>query len=337
MKVRFIIGADLSKKHIDFVIHQLKAHLKISNDFAGFVKLFKWLEQHQINSSEAVIVMEHTGLYSYQLEQFLHDHDIRFSKHSALAIKRSMGLVRGKNDQLDARRIAQYGFEKRDRLPFEERLNKHQQRLQLLQSTRERFVRQRAALITALKEYQDCLDLKKTDPLIVTQTKVVKSLDEQIKKMDQQIQLCIQSDQELNANYELLQSITGVGRVLAVATLIKTSNFTRFKNARKFACFCGTAPFEHSSGSSIRGKTRISHLCDKKMKTLLEMGARSAIQYDKELCAYYKKRTASGKTKRNAINVVRNKIIYRMFAVVKRQTPFLKTANAAYINPTLKN
>ena len=54
------------------------------------------------------------------------------------------------------------------------------------------------------------------------------------------------------------------------------------------------------------------------------MGARTAIQYDKELKEFYKRRVASGKSKTSSLNIVRNKIIYRMFAVVKRGTPFIK-------------
>ena len=61
-----------------------------------------------------MIVMEHTGLYSYQLEQFLHQNHISFYQSIGLAIKRSMGLVRGKNDKIDAVRIARYGFEKQE-------------------------------------------------------------------------------------------------------------------------------------------------------------------------------------------------------------------------------
>jgi len=60
------------------------------------------------------------------------------------------------------------------------------------------------------------------------------------------------------------------------------------------------------------------------MKTLLTQSAKSAIQYDKELKDYYQKRTAMGKSKKSTINVVRNKIIHRMFAVIKRQTPFIE-------------
>ena len=128
----------------------------------------------------------------------------------------------------------------------------------------------------------------------------------------------------LKQNFHLLQSIKGVGKILALTTIIKTLNFTRFANARKFACFCGTAPFPHDSGTTIKRKARVSHLADKQMKTLLDLSAKSAIQYDKELREYYLKRTEDGKSKMSTLNVVRNKILYRMFAVIKRQTPFLE-------------
>jgi len=68
----------------------------------------------------------------------------------------------------------------------------------------------------------------------------------------------------------------------------------------------------------------VSHLADKQMKTLMDLSAKSAIQYDKELRDYYLKRIENGKSKMSTINIVRNKILYRMFAVIKRQTPFIE-------------
>jgi transposase len=324
MKVSQIIGADISKKSIDFVIHPLKRHLKTENNISGFQELIAWIEKQNIDISSMMIVMEHTGLYSYRLEQFLHQNHISFTKVSALAIKRSMGLVRGKSDKQDAFRIAQYGFEKIDRLIVAKPVSKSLQRLQMLHSTRERLVKNRAGLITAVKEYQQVCGLKKSDTIIAGQLKLIKLLDQEIKKLTDEMETIVTQDQSLKNSFVLLQSIKGIGKVIALAVIIKTGNFTRFTNARKFACYCGTAPFEHTSGTSIRGKTRTSHLADKRMKTLLDLAAKSAIQYDKELHDYFITRTKNGKSKMSTINVVRNKLLYRMFAVIKRQTPFVE-------------
>jgi transposase len=323
MKVLHIIGADLSKKSIDFASHQGKEHLKVENNVSGFQEMLIWLERQNIKASNVMIVMEHTGLYSYRLEQFLHQNHIGFTKVSALAIKRSMGLVRGKSDKQDAFRIAQYGFEKKDRLAAAQPVSKALQRLQILHSTRERLVRNRAGLLTAVKEYQEVCDLKKDDPLITGQLKVIQLITRQIEKINLEMQTIIAAEKSLHNNFILLQSIKGIGKVVALSVIIKTGNFTRFTNARKFACFCGTAPFENTSGTSIRGKTKTSHLADKGMKTLLDLAAKSAIQYDKELQEYFLKRTQRGKSKMSTINVVRNKLLYRMFAIIKRQTPFI--------------
>ena len=119
-KTAQIIGADLSKSTIDLFYHGSQSHIKIKNTAAGFKELLHWLTVHQINVRSIVLVMECTGLYSFHFENFLHAHHIRFAKVNALAIKRSLGLIRGKNDKIDARRIAQYGFEKQHNLPIEQ-------------------------------------------------------------------------------------------------------------------------------------------------------------------------------------------------------------------------
>ena len=323
MKVQHIIGADLSKKSIDLVCHLLKSHVQIENTITGFKDLMQWFKQQKINASKTMIVMEHTGLYSYCFEKFLHQHQIPFCKVNALTIKRSMGLVRGKTDKLDAARIAAYGYEKKDKLTIDVPASDSLRRLQMLHSTRERLVRHRASLICSIKEYK-CIGISDKDVIMQTQLQLIKNFDKQIEKLMIEIETIIENQKALKQNFRLLQSIRGVGKVVALVTIIKTHNFTRFANARKFACFCGTAPFPHDSGTSIRKKTRVSHLADKQMKSLLDLSAKSAIQYDKELREYYLKRTESGKSKMSTINVVRNKILYRMFAVIKRQTPFLE-------------
>lgn len=323
MKVQHIIGADLSKKSIDLVCHLQNTHIQIENSITGFKDLLRWMRQQKINASKTMIVMEHTGLYSYCFEKFLHQHQMAFCKVNALVIKRSIGILRGKTDKLDAARIAAFGYEKKDKLAIDVPASDALKRLQMLHSIRDRLVKQRASLTCAIKEYRH-IGIPEKDIIIQTQLQLIKSFDKQIEKLMTDIETIINKQEPLKQNFHLLQSIKGVGKILALTAIIKTHNFTRFANARKFACFCGTAPFEHSSGTSIKKKSRISHLADKQMKSLLDLSAKSAIQYDKELREYYLKRTEGGKSKMSTINVVRNKILYRMFAVIKRQTPFLE-------------
>lgn len=321
MKFNHIIGADISKKSIDLFCHGLHEHLKIKNDVSGFKKMQLWLNKLELVTGDLVIVMEHTGYYSYHFENFLHQIQIRFCKISALAIKRSLGLVRGKTDKVDSQRIAQFGYEKQERLQLETPVDATLHRLQILNSTRSLLVKQRSSLLCAVKEYRVILDDK--DSVIQSQLKLIRELTKQIDSLEKKMKELLIKPGPIAENFGLLKGIKGIGLIVATATLIKTNNFTRFKNRKKFACYCGSAPFDYSSGTSIKKKMRISHLADKTMKSLLTQSARTAIQHDKELKEYYERRTQMGKSKTSTINVVRNKLIHRMFAVIKRQTPFI--------------
>jgi len=220
-KTAQILGADLSKSTIDLFYDGSQSHIKIKNTAAGFKELLHWLTVHKINLRSIVLVMECTGLYSFHFENFLHTHHIRFAKVNALAIKRSLGLIRGKNDKIDARRIARYGVEKLGILSFQKPQDPALQLLQMLHRSRERLVKHRASLICSLKEYR--IVLKDSDPIIRSQLNLIKEFDLQIKAMDQAIQKQInESGDSVKRNFELLTSIKGVGKVVATATLIKT-------------------------------------------------------------------------------------------------------------------
>ena len=106
--------------------------------------------------------------------------------------------------------------------------------------------------------------------------------------------------------------------------LIHTHNYTRFSAWREFSAYCGLVPYPYQSGTSIHGRKKIHAISDVKMKSLLSMSAISAIQHDTELKLYYQKRVEEGKPKMVALNIIRNKIVSRVFATVKRGTPYVE-------------
>jgi transposase len=111
--------------------------------------------------------------------------------------------------------------------------------------------------------------------------------------------------------------------------IVYTDCFTKFNDWRKFASYCGIAPFPYQSGSSVKGRTKVSHLANKKIKALINMCAISAIQHNPEMKQYYQRRLEIGKNKMSTINIIRNKLISRVFAVIKRQTPYVDTMKFA--------
>ncbi|MGB0930555.1 MAG: transposase, partial [Chitinophagales bacterium] len=146
---------------------------------------------------------------------------------------------------------------------------------------------------------------------------------EEVKSIEKEILNIINTEPQLKKNYELIQSVPGIGAVIAAYIVIYTENFTKFADARKFASYCGIAPYEYESGSSIKGKTKISSFGYKRLKSLLFMGAMSASKNCPELHLYYKRRLKVGKKPMDVFNAIKNKMIHRVFAVIRRQSPYL--------------
>ena len=139
----------------------------------------------------------------------------------------------------------------------------------------------------------------------------------------------INSDSTLKEQFQLLKSIKGVGNQIALFTIVYTEGFTKFKTHRQFASFCGVAPFPNKSRTSLRGRTKVSSLANKKLKSLLDLGSKVALQHNTEIKLFYQRRVEMGKNKRSTINIIRNKLIARMFAVVKRGTAYVETMKYA--------
>lgn len=322
-----VLGIDISKLTIDVYLHVNQSHELFNNNPAGFRKLISWLKKEKIILKDLLICFEHTGMYSFELANFLTIKNIDYVMESAIQIKRSMGIVRGKNDKIDAQRIADYAYRRRDKLEFSVLPSKMISKIQKLLSLRETMVKHRSSYKVTIQENSRILVKSEYKCFFEAQNKLVKSLTTQICKVEEQIKLIITSDLKLENIYNLITSISGVGFIVAAYFISTTSCFTKFKNGRKYACYCGTAPFEYSSGTSIHFKTRVNPMANKKMKSLLNMSARSAITCDPELKEYYHRKVEQGKNKMSTLNIIRNKIIHRVFAVVNRGTPYVVLQN----------
>lgn len=153
----------------------------------------------------------------------------------------------------------------------------------------------------------------------------LKALEKDLAAVNSQIESIIKNDPELNRLFHLLTSIVGIGVVTATGLILATHAFTDGKTAKQFACYAGVAPFPYQSGSSIRGRTRVSPMADKNMKTLLHLSAMTAIRAKGELRDYYQRKVGEGKNKMAVLNAVRNKLIGRVYAVVSKNQEYDKT------------
>ena len=145
MKINETIGIDVSKKTVDVFIHSTKCHKVFKNNLSGFTAMSQWIESNSaFNKEEQLFALEHTGLYSLPLSVYLSDNKKAFVIISGLELKKSLGLVRGKEDKLDARFIALYAYRRREELIPCKFHSKTILELRQLLSLRDKLVRQRA-------------------------------------------------------------------------------------------------------------------------------------------------------------------------------------------------
>jgi len=322
-----IFGIDISKATFDVYCKSLDLsrcmHRSFSNDSAGFKKFLRWYNRLSTKEDSVLIIMEYVGYYSFKLCSFLVKHNLLYSPVNPIAIKRSMGVQREKTDKKDAEIIADYGLKFQDCIHLDSVLDEELMEIHMLLTQRKFFLKQELAMNEQIKLYKDCISTRHSNNL----AKQVGSLRELTKKrrvkLDKRLSEIVENSSKLNPHFNLLKSIPGVGDQTAYYLLVYTRNFTRLTNPRKFACYAGIAPFKYESGSSIRRKTKVSHIANKTMKGLLHMGAMNAIKVDPELRHYYLSKVKSGKAKMSALNAVRNKIVHRIFAVIRRGTPFV--------------
>lgn len=322
---KIFIGVDFSKLKFDAAIFSGKNKEKnisqvFDNDTSGFKSLLEWIEsQTELDRSNWLICGEHTGLYSYSLPLFLSENNIDMWLESGLQVKLSLGIKREKNDKVDAHQLGEYAYRHNDKARIFKPLSKELDGLKDLLAYRERLVEAKKSFVVPSNELKKVKQERAATDFIVSESlSEIKSLSLKIKNCEKKIEELIQSDPDLSKNYELLTSIKGIGMVNAVAVLTITANFVLFVDPRKFGCYCGVVPFENTSGTSLRGRTKISHLANKKIKALLTQAARTCVMHDSSMKAYYIKKRGEGKSDKIVINNVRNKLIHRMFAVVMK-------------------
>jgi transposase len=326
-KKEWFIGIDISKNTIDVaLVHdQLPEVLvdnQFSNDLKGFDLMLQWLTKQKVSLSDCLLCMEHTGNYGLLLFFWLTQKEADFCVEPGLQIKRSLGMIRGKNDKVDARRIAGYACNQKSKLKQFILPAKNLIQIKQLLTYREQLVKVSTGFKNSIKGHEQYQQVSELTFVVDDIKQQLEQLSERIVQVESQIMSIIDSDEDLKQNFKLAISVKGIGTIIATYMLVTTNNFTSFKNGRKYACMAGTAPFEESSGLH-RGGSHVSHLADKKLKTLLSNGANSACNCDPELKAYYKRKKEQGKHHKSIINAISCKLINRVFAVVNRQAPYV--------------
>ena len=318
------VGIDVSKAKFDLAL--IKGHDKdhfiqraFDNTPKGIKAMRRFLEkEHHVQLSETIFCMEFTGVYCRPLTSFFVEQECHVWLEMPVNIIRSLGLQRGKNDRVDSRRIALYVYKNRDDAKLWKPQREVILQLRDLLALRVRLITSQKALTNPIEELIAMGATKAAAMVRKNCQKTLSSIEKEIEQIDKELDDTIKGDPQLKELFQLATSVPGVGKFTALFMICFTNEFSIYTNPKQLACYCGVAPFEHSSGTSVRGRTRVSHMANKVLKRMLHMGAMSVILRDPELREYYQRKVAQGKNKMLVINAVRNKIIHRLCAVIKR-------------------
>lgn len=330
--LKFTIGADISKDKINFALRLLNDYLlekEVENTTSAlnkFIKevqsLVKSIAKEKKAEYSLEFVMEHTGIYGNLLIECLAGHKLTMYVIAGLEIKNSTGISRGKNDKIDARRIADYAVRFADKLKPYTFCDQTIAELKALNTKRSQIVRIKTQLTQAKDDNKKFLSKVLQKKLENINKPIAKELDDAIEKIEAQILELIKSDESIYDNYKIAQSVPGVGKIVAVAFICATNNFTKFQSAKALGSYCGVVPFGKESGK-YKGRDKVSPIANKTLKTLLHLGALASIIGKNAFADYYNRKvTEDKKNKMLAINNVRNKIVKTMFACIKTKTKY---------------
>ena len=237
------LGIDMSKEWFDASILccnnlRVTKHKQFENSEKGFTQLIQWLKEQGIEDlSKIFVCMEHTGVYTIPLCKFLTHRQITYTLVPGAEISNSVGIVRSKSDQLDAKRIARYAYKNRDEIRIHTLPNESIRTLKVLLAHRERMLKSRHGFKVSSKALRKFETDEVASHVCSRSAFLIEILTKEMKQIDKDIDQFIDAHPELKTHYDLLLSVPGVGRQNALYFIVFTQNFVRFTNAKQFASY----------------------------------------------------------------------------------------------------
>lgn len=253
MQFDYFIGVDVSKATLDFAVvktNQILFHRQVSNDTKGITQFLKELRQQtKATMGQCLFCMEHTGIYNNPLLKALHQLSTNIWVERAVHIQESMGLTRGKTDQVDAkpvrrRGIALFAYKNRDEARLWTPPRAVITQLDRLTARRARLVKVIKQLQTPLTDLKGFIDKaeRRTEQLACATS--LKALKADLKATDKAIFDLAQADPELKRLFERVTSIIGINQTTAAEIIVSTNEFKAITDPKKFACYAGVVPFD---------------------------------------------------------------------------------------------
>jgi transposase len=303
------VGIDVSKATFDVCMegNGSYSHYHFSNDKDGFQKLLLLMK----DSNDYQVVMEASGPYYLRLATYLYESAVLVSVVNPLVIRRfcQMRLSRAKTDKKDAKMIALYA--KAEHPPVWEPDAGYVQELRQIQAAIKGLEKSRISMERQMEAFSQ-------NP--IASKEAIKALKTSCKTLEKQIKMLEQKMEQLVGNYHgallsNLKSIPGIGKKTAMQLIVASGAFRKFSNAKQLISYFGLSPRIFVSGTSVKGKAKITKMGMSRIRAMLYVCAWSAKKHNKACKEFYERLLAKGKSKRLALIAVANKLIRQAFAI----------------------
>jgi transposase len=312
-----VLGIDIAKLKFNICLINTSGKLKhkvLPNTAAGFEQLKQWLAKQGVKRVHACL--EATGTYGEALALFLHQASHTISVINPAAVKAFAGsrLSRTKTDRVDAELIARFcqAQEPPAWTPPALEVRELQALVRRLESLLEMRVAEENRLSSIIT----------VDSVRESVEELLDHLNTQIKRTEKLIRNHINKHPRLKQQSELLDSIPGIAETTAAALLAEITDITQYRSARQVAAYAGLVPRERQSGTSVRGRTRLSKIGNARLRRALYFPAITALRcspFFKEWAAGLRQR---GKCKMSVICAVMRKLVHLVYGVLKTEKPF---------------
>lgn len=335
-RFKHFVGIDVGEaQHTCTIFSHPGAPLVATEDFAnrpdGFEVFEQVLLKYGVDKQQAVICMEATGVYGEALCYWLVSKNYRVAVDPPLRIKRAFYPKGHKNDRVDSKQIAEYAYRFEDQLYFWQPKGHLVEQIATLLGAREQLVEQKTASMNALTALQKKI-VKNEVAQRIYQENII-TLESHIEQLEQEIMKLINQDQQYKILVAWLDTVPGVGMLLAANLLVLTDGFTKHLKYPTLAAMIGICPYQFRSGSSVWKPDKSAGFGPARVRKLLHLAARSVKTHKAPFIKYYARKEVEGKPTKLILNNIANKLLRIMCAMIRDQKPYIK--NYVSVNPRL--
>ncbi len=312
-----ILGIDVSKAKVDVALIDGKQGLgsgTFTNNVAGFKKLSKWLKKKK--ADEVWVCLEATGRYGEKLAEHYYKAGHRVSVVNPARVKKyaESQLRRNKNDQIDAVVIAD--FCRTQEPPLWTPPTPQKRSLQEMSRRLDALIEQRTRETNRLKAGQEC------EVVLESLHDSLAFLGQQIAKLEARIKAHIDQHPDLKEEFELLKSVPGIGNKTAGKLLAELPDVSHFDHVGQVVAYAGLSPQQHTSGSSVHKKSRLTKIGKQSLKTAMYFPALSAIRFNPIVKSLAVRLAERDKAKMVIVGAAMRKLLQIVYGILKSGKPF---------------